>query len=80
MRAGGKSPALIRLGTRYCTNSMIAGGATIILKATESVYVAQPAGWSGLALFLHSELLKAVLDTDPIFQPILATAEKPKEQ
>ncbi|MFO0698470.1 MAG: hypothetical protein U0236_04515 [Nitrospira sp.] len=29
--------------------------------------------------FLHRELLKAVLDADPIFQPILATAEKPKE-
>lgn len=28
--------------------------------------------------FLHSSLLKAVLDADPIFQPILATAEKPK--
>ncbi|MBS0149421.1 MAG: hypothetical protein JSR31_00670 [Nitrospira sp.] len=30
--------------------------------------------------FLHSELLKAVLDADPVFQPILVTAEKPKEQ
>ena len=29
--------------------------------------------------FLHSSLLKAVLDADPMFQPILATAEKPKE-
>lgn len=29
--------------------------------------------------FLHRELLKAVLDADPIFQPILASAEKPKE-
>lgn len=29
--------------------------------------------------FLHRELLKAVLDADPMFQPILATAEKPKE-
>ncbi len=28
--------------------------------------------------FLHSELLKAVLDADPIFQPILATAEEHK--
>ncbi len=28
--------------------------------------------------FLHSELLKAVLDADPMFQPILASAEKPK--
>ena len=28
---------------------------------------------------LHRELLKAVLDADPIFQPILASAEKPKE-
>ena len=28
--------------------------------------------------FLHSELLKAVLDADPIFQPILATAEENK--
>lgn len=28
--------------------------------------------------FLHSELLKAVLDADPIFQPILATAEEKK--
>ncbi|HMS82521.1 MAG TPA: hypothetical protein PKD12_02590 [Nitrospira sp.] len=27
--------------------------------------------------FLHRELLKAVLDADPIFQPILATAEQP---
>ena len=26
--------------------------------------------------FLHSELLKAVLDADPTFQPILASAEK----
>jgi hypothetical protein len=26
--------------------------------------------------FLHSELLKAILDADPIFQPILATAEE----
>jgi hypothetical protein len=30
--------------------------------------------------FLHSELLKAVLDADPMFQPILAAAQKPKEQ
>ena len=30
--------------------------------------------------FLHRELLKAVLDADPMFQPILTTAEKPKEQ
>ena len=29
--------------------------------------------------FLHSELLKAVLDADPMFQPILASAEKPRE-
>lgn len=29
--------------------------------------------------FIDRELLKAVLDADPIFQPILATAEKPKE-
>lgn len=29
--------------------------------------------------FLHHELLKAVLDADPMFQPILASAEKPKE-
>ncbi|MBL8036183.1 MAG: hypothetical protein JNN16_01655 [Nitrospira sp.] len=29
--------------------------------------------------FLHSSLLKAVLDADPMFQPILASAEKPKE-
>lgn len=29
--------------------------------------------------FLYSELLKAVLDADPMFQPILAAAEKPKE-
>jgi hypothetical protein len=29
--------------------------------------------------FLHSDLLKAVLDADPMFQPILAAAEKPKE-
>ena len=29
--------------------------------------------------FLHSDLLKAVLDADPMFQPILASAEKPKE-
>lgn len=29
--------------------------------------------------FLHTERLKAVLDADPLFQPILATAEKPKE-
>jgi hypothetical protein len=29
--------------------------------------------------FLHSELLKAVLDADPMFQPILAAAEKPTE-
>lgn len=29
--------------------------------------------------FLHSELLKAVLDADPIFQPILATAEEKKD-
>jgi hypothetical protein len=28
--------------------------------------------------FLHSELLKAVLDADPMFQPILATAEEKK--
>lgn len=28
--------------------------------------------------FLHSELLKAVLDADPIFQPILAAAEEKK--
>ena len=28
--------------------------------------------------FLHSELLKAVLDADPIFQPILATTEEKK--
>ncbi|HEY7532563.1 MAG TPA: hypothetical protein VH681_07220 [Nitrospiraceae bacterium] len=28
--------------------------------------------------FLHSELLKAVLDADPTFQPILASAEVPK--
>ncbi len=28
--------------------------------------------------FLHSELLKAVLDADPMFQPILALAEQPK--
>jgi hypothetical protein len=28
--------------------------------------------------FLHSELLKAVLDADPIFQPILASAEEQK--
>lgn len=28
--------------------------------------------------FLHSELLKAVLDADPLFQPILATAEEKK--
>lgn len=28
--------------------------------------------------FLHSELLKAVLDADPMFQPILAAAEQPK--
>ena len=28
--------------------------------------------------FLHSELLKAVLDADPMFQPILASAEKSK--
>ena len=28
--------------------------------------------------FLHSELLKAVLDADPSFQPILASAEKQK--
>lgn len=28
--------------------------------------------------FLHSDLLKAVLDADPIFQPILASAEQPK--
>ena len=28
--------------------------------------------------FLHSELLKAVLDADPMFRPILASAEKPK--
>jgi len=27
--------------------------------------------------FLHSELLKAVLDADPMFQPILAATEKP---
>ncbi|MDF0665065.1 MAG: hypothetical protein P0119_03210 [Nitrospira sp.] len=29
--------------------------------------------------FLHSDLLKAVLDADPMFQPILAAAEKPKD-
>ncbi len=29
--------------------------------------------------FLHRELLKAVLDADPMFQPILATAEKLKQ-
>jgi hypothetical protein len=29
--------------------------------------------------FLHSSLLKAVLDADPMFQPILAATEKPKE-
>ncbi len=29
--------------------------------------------------FLHTERLKAVLDADPMFQPILASAEKPKE-
>jgi hypothetical protein len=29
--------------------------------------------------FLHSELLKAVLDADPMFQPILAAAEKPSD-
>lgn len=28
--------------------------------------------------FLHSDLLKAILDADPTFQPILATAETPK--
>ena len=28
--------------------------------------------------FLHSELLKAVLDADPMFQPILASAERPQ--
>jgi len=28
--------------------------------------------------FLHSELLKAILDADPIFQPILASAEEHK--
>jgi hypothetical protein len=28
--------------------------------------------------FLNSDLLKAVLDADPMFQPILAAAEKPK--
>ena len=28
--------------------------------------------------FLHRELLKAVLDADPMFQPILDSAEKPK--
>ncbi|MGZ8382052.1 MAG: hypothetical protein ACXW4C_10120, partial [Nitrospira sp.] len=28
--------------------------------------------------FLHSDLLKAVLDADPMFQPILASVEKPK--
>ena len=28
--------------------------------------------------FLHSELLKAVLDADPSFQPILASTEKQK--
>ena len=28
--------------------------------------------------FLHSELLKAVLDADPMFRPILASAEQPK--
>ena len=29
--------------------------------------------------FLHTDLLKAILDADPRFQPILAAAEKPKE-
>jgi hypothetical protein len=29
--------------------------------------------------FLHTERLKAVLDADPMLQPILASAEKPKE-
>ena len=29
--------------------------------------------------FLETELLKAVLDADPIFEPILATVEEPKE-
>jgi len=29
--------------------------------------------------FLHSERLRAVLDADPMFQPILASAEQPKE-
>jgi hypothetical protein len=29
--------------------------------------------------FLHREQLKAVLDADPMFQPILVTAEKSKE-
>ena len=28
---------------------------------------------------LHRELLKAVLDADPMFQPILTSAERPKE-
>jgi hypothetical protein len=28
--------------------------------------------------FLHSESLKAVLDADPMFQPILASAEQSK--
>jgi len=28
--------------------------------------------------FLHSELLKAVLDADPMFRPILASAQQPK--
>jgi hypothetical protein len=28
--------------------------------------------------FLHSELLKAVLDADPMFQPILASAQQPE--
>ena len=29
--------------------------------------------------FLQTELLQAVLDADPIFEPILATMEEPKE-
>ena len=29
--------------------------------------------------FLHRELLKAVLDADPMFQSILASTENPKE-
>ena len=31
-----------------------------------------------LRCFLHSDFLKAVLDADPMFQPILAATEKPK--